>query len=250
MKEIKILVSDDEKSWRELILARILRSAGYTVKTESNIEDTLARLEKEYFHLVFADICFSQDDHTNTDGVQTVKAIASRKEGTKTIVLTGYGTVDLAVKTLKEYKVFDFLEKGEGIDQSVILEIVSGAVKEARNILNSSFLTVRPLDLFSPLTLHDITAKIELKEQSFIWLMKHLLREVYPINIDDDIAEIQGDHRHYVFTRSLWSRMLGRKVRFYIGQIDDVEKIASLDDSSCLVKSTEAQGMGIILEDT
>ncbi len=242
----KVLISDDEEVWREKILGGILTDAGYTVRTASTIEETLGLLEREYFHVVLADICFSMSDHTNQDGVRTIGMVAALDEGTSAIVLTGFGTVELVVEALREQKVHHFLEKGERFDQEAFPDLVETAYRAA-NVARIHRQGELPIDrILGEKDLVDTLAKLQVKKPDFQWVLKNLLNRVRPVILGKS-STVAGTGL-YVFELKLWSRMLGRDVRFCVGSPDAIEQLVELPDE-VLFRTDMHSAKGIVFSD-
>lgn len=92
----RVLLVDDEPTQR-LIMARILRRAGYEVDTASNGREALAKIESSDFHLMITDW-----EMPEMDGIALCSAVrASPREGyIYTILLTARDTVDHVVTGL------------------------------------------------------------------------------------------------------------------------------------------------------
>jgi DNA-binding NtrC family response regulator len=100
----KILVIDDESIVRTSC-NRALSPEGYEVKLSQNGADALKMLEEESFDLVLTDLKMP-----DIDGIEVLKMIKERWPQTEVIVVTGYQTVDTAVKSIK-LGAFDYIEK-------------------------------------------------------------------------------------------------------------------------------------------
>jgi ActR/RegA family two-component response regulator len=246
MINAKLLVSDDEALWRETVLASLLRKEGYHVQTAPTIEDTLQRINREYFHVVFADICFSKDDHTNKDGVRTIEAVARWDEGTNTIVLTGYGTVDLAVQALRQFKVFNFLEKDESFDQNKLKSTVRQAVKDASDVFTIRNLSTPIQAITGDLDLHDAASKLQLKEDSIRWTIKNLINQVSPVLVGAGKWEIVRTRGDFVLQKVVWSRMHGQALRLCICS-EGAAKKSPPTDKDRVVASANQFGVGMLI---
>lgn len=91
----KILVIDDEKIVR-VSCERTLAPEGYEVTSASNANEGLELFEKNSFDLILLDIKMP-----DMDGIEALKAIKKARPESNVIMITGYSTVDTAVKTLK-----------------------------------------------------------------------------------------------------------------------------------------------------
>ncbi|MFW5719069.1 MAG: sigma-54-dependent transcriptional regulator, partial [Halanaerobium sp.] len=100
----KVLIVDDEKNIR-LTLKTALSKAGYEVETAVNGEDGLAKLKEDEIPVVLLDMKMP-----GMDGIQFLKEVTEKDIETKVIMITGYGSVETAVETLKLGAV-DYLRK-------------------------------------------------------------------------------------------------------------------------------------------
>ncbi|MFW5873664.1 MAG: response regulator [Bacillota bacterium] len=99
----KVLIVDDEKNIR-LTLKTALSKAGYEVETAVNGEDGLEKIKDE-FPVLLLDMKMP-----GMDGIQFLKEVKEKDIETKVIMITGYGSVETAVETLKLGAV-DYLRK-------------------------------------------------------------------------------------------------------------------------------------------
>lgn len=92
----KILIVDDEASYRET-LTMLFASAGYETVSVSSGEEALNLLSKEYFPLVVSDIMME-----NMNGIEFLKALKNKYlDDMEIIMVTGYGSIETAVETMK-----------------------------------------------------------------------------------------------------------------------------------------------------
>lgn len=227
---IKVLVSDDEEIWREDVIGDTLRNLGYDVRTASTIEETIHILHREFFHVVTIDLSFSED-HSIAEGKQTMHLLNSLNEGTKAIVLTGYGTVDMAVEALKEFKVFHFLQKGDSFEERSFIDIVQEAVRQVKIAMINHRLTISPEELVSGFRIHDIASQVGAKETNIKWVILNLVNDVIPAILSEEKGELIRTDSGTLFSRSLWSRMLGEPLRIVFGSRVAIERLShSADD--------------------
>jgi two-component system response regulator AtoC len=96
MASARILVVDDE----ELILTSLsefLRLEGYVAETAKSFRDASARLAAGAFNLVIADVSMPE-----ADGFELLKMVRSRYPETAVIMVTGYGTIEDAVRAIRQ----------------------------------------------------------------------------------------------------------------------------------------------------
>lgn len=100
----RILIIDDDTSLRR-VLEYNLQEAGYAVATAASGEDGLAMFDEVNPALVITDMkmpCM--------DGMQVLKAVKERAPETLVIMITAFGTVDIAVEAMKA-GAYDYITK-------------------------------------------------------------------------------------------------------------------------------------------
>jgi len=117
----KILVVDDEFNSRTL-MAQILQDEGNNVDTAENGISALKTLENEFFNVLITDIRMPV-----MDGIELFHKVKELYPHMPVILFTAYGTIDSAVKALKE-GAFYYLEKPVNYD------LLKHAVKQALGI--------------------------------------------------------------------------------------------------------------------
>jgi DNA-binding NarL/FixJ family response regulator len=125
----RTLVVEDDASWTQ-ILSEILTDSGLLVDTASNLEETLGILKLEPHRLAVVDLSLIGGDHHNSDGLRVLEAVRRLDPGCKTILLTGFATVELAVSVLTDYGAFSFLRK-ENFSRTQFRDLVGRALASA-----------------------------------------------------------------------------------------------------------------------
>ena len=100
----RILCIDDE----EVILdsfRKILVLDGYSVDTVDNGMDGLALLQTHHYDFVYTDLKMPE-----MDGISVTKAVKQIRPDIDVIIITGYGTIESAVETMK-YGAMDYVQK-------------------------------------------------------------------------------------------------------------------------------------------
>lgn len=109
LKDATILVIDDDTD--VLIAARLLlKSHAKEVVTEKNPEMLRSIFLKRDFDLVLMDMNFSSSINSGNEGLYWLRKIKALGSNASIIMITAYGDIDLAVKSLKEGAA-DFLLK-------------------------------------------------------------------------------------------------------------------------------------------
>ncbi|HEX3880523.1 MAG TPA: sigma-54 dependent transcriptional regulator [Bryobacteraceae bacterium] len=102
---IKVLIVDDEASQRSG-LAAMVSAWGMTARTASDGQDALVKLSE-----FDADVIVTDLNMPNLDGFGLLQKLRDSGDMPPAIVLTAYGNIDTAVKTVHELGAYWFLEK-------------------------------------------------------------------------------------------------------------------------------------------
>jgi len=104
MREKNILVIDDDKIILDS-LCEFLSLEGFRTSGAETVKDALAKLEEESYCLVLTDV-----NLPDGDGLELLGIIKRNYPQTVVVVITGYGTIDSAVKAIKS-GAYDYLTK-------------------------------------------------------------------------------------------------------------------------------------------
>jgi len=121
MKEKSILVIDDDKIILDS-LCEFLSLEGYRTDGAETLKGALARLQEENYSLVLTDV-----NLPDGDGLELLDITRKEYPQTVTIVITGYGTIESAVRAIK-LGAYDYLTKPI-IDDELRL-VVARAIKQ------------------------------------------------------------------------------------------------------------------------
>jgi DNA-binding NtrC family response regulator len=119
----RVLVVDDEADIRES-LGEILRAAGYSCVTASDAAEALQHLARSDFAVVVCDLVMP-----GIGGMELLAEVRARFQSTETILLTGSGTIELAVEAMK-MGACDFLTKPFPAER--LIETVSRVVRSRK----------------------------------------------------------------------------------------------------------------------
>jgi DNA-binding NtrC family response regulator len=104
LQKARVLLVDDEKEYIDVLKER-LEIAGYTVSACYDFEQTLQAVQTEEFDVAILDLVMP-----DTDGITAMHRIKLIKPLLECIVLSGQGTLRIAVEAMKQ-GAFEFLEK-------------------------------------------------------------------------------------------------------------------------------------------
>jgi DNA-binding NtrC family response regulator len=122
MKGNSILVVDDEPN-SLFALSRILEDEGFRVITAENGKSALRKLKKEMVNVIVTD-----ERMPDLGGMELVKEVKQRYESIPVILLTAFGSVDMAVEALKE-GAFYFFEKPVTNNLERFITIINQAMR-------------------------------------------------------------------------------------------------------------------------
>ncbi len=116
-----ILIIEDKKSMADM-LAKTFQSEGFNVKTAHNVKDGIALLSSGVFDAAVTDLKLPDGN-----GMEILKAVKESFPLTPVIVMTAYGSIEIAVKAVKE-GAYDFITKP--FDPEHLLMIIRRAIGE------------------------------------------------------------------------------------------------------------------------
>jgi two-component system response regulator PilR (NtrC family) len=120
MSSPAILIIDDEPDIREL-LAMTVRRMGLDAFCAESLDSARRMLEKRRF-----DFCLTDMKLPDGTGLQLIEHVQQRHEGMPVAVITAFGSVDLAIESMKA-GAFDFLTKP--IDLERLRNLVTNALR-------------------------------------------------------------------------------------------------------------------------
>ena len=121
VKERKVLVVDDERDMLLLLRKVMTRKCGCRVKMADSGAAALTMVESWMPDVVLTDIKMP-----GMDGLEFLRRLSRFDPTITTIIMTGYGTIEMAVQALKE-GAYDFFEKPFDNDQ--IIHAVTRAIE-------------------------------------------------------------------------------------------------------------------------
>ncbi|HRI19559.1 MAG TPA: sigma-54 dependent transcriptional regulator [Panacibacter sp.] len=101
LKKYSILAVDDDPDVLTAVRL-LLKTDVKEILTEKNPENIPALLSKQNFDLVLLDMNFKSSINTGNEGIFWLKRIRELKPEMAVIMITAYGDIDLAVRSLKE----------------------------------------------------------------------------------------------------------------------------------------------------
>jgi two-component system response regulator HydG len=103
-EQIKILIAEDTDSMREAMV-QILRKEGYQITAVADGRQAAELIQKQSVDLVITDYKMGE-----LSGMDVLKAVRSKSQDTEVLIITAYGTIELAVEMMKA-GAWDFMTK-------------------------------------------------------------------------------------------------------------------------------------------
>ena len=165
LKNAKILAVDDDQ---DVLVAvkMLLRPEVKEIITEKNPEKILSLLSQNQFDLILLDMNYKSSLNTGNEGIFWLRKIREINKTVAVIMITAYGDIDLAVRSVKE-GANDFVLKpwrNERLLETLALSIESGSVSQValskKDSQNSLFKVQNSL-LGNSEAMQDVLYKIE-----------------------------------------------------------------------------------------
>ena len=118
----RAIVVEDDRSWQHII-SEILSDCGLGVDVAASLDEAVLELKSKPHRMAVVDLSLSPNDHNNIDGLRVLDSVGRLDPNCRTILLTGFATVELAVTALTDYGAFTFLRK-ESFHRSQFRDIV------------------------------------------------------------------------------------------------------------------------------
>lgn len=113
---VRILLVDDDPVWRKLLRSILRRHLGKVVQiaVAANYDQARTAIFKRSYDLISLDLQLAKSEALGAYSGQSLLEIIrreSKEPDCGLIVLSGYGTEDIAVESLRDYRVDDFIKK-------------------------------------------------------------------------------------------------------------------------------------------
>jgi DNA-binding NtrC family response regulator len=128
-------VVDDDAAFRHVVAGE-LRRMGHQVETAGSGEEAVAKVERFDPEVVLLDLRLP-----GMDGLETLKAVRARNAATEVIMLTGHGSIDTAIESIR-VGAFDYVIKPCPLDE---LQIRIQRALERRSLRQRASLLERGL---------------------------------------------------------------------------------------------------------
>lgn len=122
-----ILIADDDVGVLSA-LKMLLKTEGFATTSTNSPESALAALKKQNYSLAIIDLNYSLDTTSGEEGIELISAIRKHDELIPIIVMTGWGTIEIAVEAIRN-GANDFIQKPW--ENERLLSIINNQLKLA-----------------------------------------------------------------------------------------------------------------------
>jgi DNA-binding NtrC family response regulator len=105
MSDQRVLIVDDEEPARQG-LSEVVASWGYLTETAGDGREAVERVESFAPHVVITDVVMP-----NLDGFKLLAHLRTEQPEVSVVLLTGQGSVDAAIRSVKDEGAFYYFEK-------------------------------------------------------------------------------------------------------------------------------------------
>ncbi len=164
----RILVVEDDRFYQE-VCRDVLQEDGYEVEVSFTGEDALSKVKQSKFDILLVDLVLP-----GMDGINVLSVSKQVNPSTDVILMTGYATVESAVKTLKR-GASDYLTKPINPEE---LKLSVKRCREFRSLFEEN---------------NELRNMIKLYQTSQLLSNTLELEQLYPLAVDTIMQEIKGD---------------------------------------------------------
>jgi serine phosphatase RsbU (regulator of sigma subunit) len=124
----RVLIADDQPDLLDA-LRLLLKGEGIQIEAVTSPEAALAALQSRPFDLLLMDLNYTGDTTSGREGIDLLSRIQSMDESLPVVVMTGWGSVDLAVEAMRR-GVRDFVQKPW--DNTQLLALLRSEIEQGR----------------------------------------------------------------------------------------------------------------------
>jgi CheY-like chemotaxis protein len=107
-----VLVVEDTPAFQDIYRKYVEKFGAYVIITGS-LKEAQRAIEMFAFDVALIDIRLDEKDDENVDGLRVLEILVKKDDGTRAIVITGYGTLKIAREAFVQYGAVDVVDKGE-----------------------------------------------------------------------------------------------------------------------------------------
>jgi ActR/RegA family two-component response regulator len=226
MKSI-LIVEDIRKIWEEY--KEYCEELGAFVHIAENLDEAKTAIDMVAFDVALVDIRLDENDDENVDGLRVLEIIAEKDDGTRAIVLTGYGTVKITRDAIIRYGAIDVIDK-ENLNLSFFNERLKNELKEAA--ISSKKRTTLDWYVMKPESMNVIQWESKVMDicqpggiTPLHQLFDNLIQNLSPVIAINSKEPMLFDKNAGICCGVFWSRKIGHAVLIALAKVQDYQEI-------------------------
>src|SRR5687767_13529310 len=164
LKNASILIIDDDPDVLTAVRL-LLKTEVKEVQTEKNPENIRSLLSKQSFDVILLDMNFNSSINTGNEGIFWLNKIKELKSTAAVVMITAYGDIDLAVRSLKEGAA-DFVVKPWHNEKLLT------TIKDALNNRSGNKLSPKSNGALTPILNKELLGESEVMQEIFYKIEK------------------------------------------------------------------------------
>lgn len=127
MSVARALVVEDDAAW-QAILSEALTDLGLQVDVAGSLSEALRLLRGEGYHVATVDLALAGSDYRDQGGLTVLETLRRAQPGCAVLLLTGYATVEIAVRAMREFSALTVIEK-DRFQRRAFLDLIGQALE-------------------------------------------------------------------------------------------------------------------------
>jgi len=123
-KVFRVLIVDDDRDWADFCADRLRKLSDVIVETSGSVDDGISKIEESLYDVVYCDFRMPYQDKAGIVSYEGGNIISAKAKSclpqVKTVMITAYGSADLARESLVKNKFDDYIEKQVDPDDDAI----------------------------------------------------------------------------------------------------------------------------------
>jgi ActR/RegA family two-component response regulator len=222
------LIVEDTVAYQQSYRRAVERQEGEAV-IASSYDEAVQAIRRRLFPVAIVDVVLSEKDETNMDGLKVLEFISRMGDTTNSVLITGYGTFQVAKEAFRTHDVFEGLQKGAPL--STVETTISRAYEKFQERSSREKLTYTPVlkGPVGPLWEWEDRALRACSPKGgadgLYRFLDSLLRDLIPLIHYASLHGCIVDDKERVVMGLFWSRRVGQAVLLAFGQKTAVLKL-------------------------
>lgn len=259
MNDFRVLIVEDTTAFQQIYGRAVERLGGESVLATS-YEETVRAVERLLFHVAVVDVCLSEADEANVDGLKVLDFVREVDDGTQCILITGYGTFQIARDAIEKHRAFRTLEKKE-ISPASIAEVLSSArqafmKEQSKKKENTEYsLLLKPPDVTVQQFQYNLLSMLspEGGATGLFFFYDTFLGDLFPLRSHRGLRGCVLDRQKKLASGLFWSKAAGFAVLLGFGSeaaVKELEGKTTLELPVDVLSAAQSATVGEVLKGT